>query len=550
MKIWIRSELFLFHNALSQSAAVSNGSLVLDFEILVDIIRAVYQETKVPGRVGRALWMWVGSKFGLSKSECALFFDTFSVFAVEDRDLYRISDFAQFLFFQLFVPQTQSPARTKSASYPDIRKNSPRSPRSPRSPARSTLLKSRSNLPAQQLTYVKQQLSELIRLTFHQFCDTPDIRTGELRPADVDLLGFTFSGGPDFETEVQQLSQAVRWPKSRIMPIPELMEILTASLTNNNFAYPAIGRSSKALPMPPRPAKSLTKGMEPVPRPLVIHEFDGKVHMHTNSKYSNLVPDAVVTLCDKSIIYILSPVGVVSILGCSRSTIVIGAAAKTVVVEKCQNVTIICCTRHICISNCLDSKFYIHTLTRPHLVGDNRGVGLAPYNAGYPDLLHHLKLAGLPSRASASSTVNLWNQPMEPTARETNLSTSWHLVRPEDFNHFVIPVENVTPDDNPFHLPAKYASALQRREKTLQDTRARVAAANLTPTQTADFEQAISVKFQEYLQRTGHIRELAGLIRHAIAEGKASELSASTKAGPQHSDKTDASEEKSENHGK
>ena len=52
MKIWIRSELFLFHNALSQSAAVSNGSLVLDFEILVDIIRAVYQETKVPGRVG------------------------------------------------------------------------------------------------------------------------------------------------------------------------------------------------------------------------------------------------------------------------------------------------------------------------------------------------------------------------------------------------------------------------------------------------------------------------------------------------------------------
>ena len=84
----------------------------------------------------------------------------------------------------------------------------------------------------------------------------------------------------------------------------------------------------------------------------------------------------------------------------------------------------------------------------------------------------------------------------------------------------------------------------------MQDTRARVAAANLTPTQTADFEQAISVRFQEYLQRTGHIRELAGLIRHAIAEGKANELSASTKAGPQHSDKTDASEEKSENHGK
>lgn len=63
----------------------------------------------------------------------------------------------------------------------------------------------------------------------------------------------------------------------------------------------------------------------------------------------------------------------------------------------------------------------------------------------------------------------------------------------------------------------------------VQDTRARVAAANLTPAQTAEFELAISVKFQEYLQQTEHIRELVGLIRNSMADGKVAEAS----AGPQ-----------------
>ena len=198
-------------------------------------------------------------------------------------------------------------------------------------------------------------------------------------------------------------------------------------------------------------------------RPLVIHELDGKVHMHTCPKESKLVPDVVVSLCDKvsqevcrfwwitrwatrvwshislffqqSSIYILSPVSVVSVIGCSRSTIVIGAAAKTVVgtyayiwsvvlylatllyvsfccsgkMSQCQlyrlhsayayqvlstvsqllpdlvriiNFMLVSLLTRIYLwflfwcSNCLDSKFYIHTLTRPQLVGDNRGVAL------------------------------------------------------------------------------------------------------------------------------------------------------------------------------
>lgn len=372
----------------------------------------------------------------------------------------------------------------------------------------------------------------MLRLTFPQL-DSPDMRTAELRPEDIDLLGFTFSGGPDYQTQVHRLSDAMTWPKPRVISLPELLDVLTGTLTNNHFAYPAIGRGSqKPSPIFQQPS-SLAKNMEPVPIPLVIHEMDGKVHIHTCPKESRLVPDVVVSLCDRSSIYILSPVSVVSVIGCSRSTIVIGAAAKTVVVEKCQNVNFIGCTRHMHISNCLDSKFYIHTLTRPQLVGDNRGVGLAPYNAGYPDLLHHLKLAGLPSRTPDSSKLNLWDQPIESDSRGANSSTSWQLVRPEDFHNFVIPVNNFSPADNPYPLPPKYASALQRQEQALQDTRARVVAANLTPAQTAEFQCAISVKFQEYLQQTDHIRELVGLIRNSMADGKGAEASSTASSQPE-----------------
>ena len=84
----------------------------------------------------------------------------------------------------------------------------------------------------------------------------------------------------------------------------------------------------------------------------------------------------------------------------------------------------------------------------------------------------------------------------------------------------------------------------------LQDTRARVAAADLTTRQTAEFERAISVKFQEYLQQNGHVRELVGLIRHAMEEGKGAEVSVSAAIAPQPENPVDAREEKSEHSGK
>ena len=142
----------------------------------------------------RSLWMWVGSKFGLSKTECSLsvnccllarivncfheflpsaLFDSsifhfirlnpsslhasdgimrlsFPDFSIhfrcsqsvrcnvvyfcamtsadwwqmeklylftEDRDLYRITDFAQFLFFQLFIALKQSPVKASPARW-------------------------------------------------------------------------------------------------------------------------------------------------------------------------------------------------------------------------------------------------------------------------------------------------------------------------------------------------------------------------------------------------------------------------------------------------
>lgn len=47
-------------------------------------------------------------------------------------------------------------------------------------------------------------------------------------------------------------------------------------------------------------------------------------------------------------------------------------------------------TNFIRIGSCVDSKVFSYSIQVPYLFGDNRGVVLAPFNAGFVGLKQHL----------------------------------------------------------------------------------------------------------------------------------------------------------------
>ena len=67
---------------------------------------------------------------------------------------------------------------------------------------------------------------------------------------------------------------------------------------------------------------------------------------------------------------------------------------------------IIAAARSVAINTCHDCIFYLGTNTRPAVLGDNRFLQLAPYNAGYERLAEHMTLAGV------RPAPNLWDWPI------------------------------------------------------------------------------------------------------------------------------------------
>ncbi|KAG6536169.1 hypothetical protein ZIOFF_001218 [Zingiber officinale] len=75
--------------------------------------------------------------------------------------------------------------------------------------------------------------------------------------------------------------------------------------------------------------------------------------------------------CHDSVIYILAPLRLATVYGCSDATILLGAVGKSVKVEHCERVQIIAAAKRMCIANCRECVFYLGVNQQPLLVGDN-----------------------------------------------------------------------------------------------------------------------------------------------------------------------------------
>lgn len=242
-----------------------------------------------------------------------------------------------------------------------------------------------------------------------------------------------------------------------------------------------------------------------------------------------VTPSARVVDCNEAVIYLLEPYHYVSIVGCTDCTVVIGAVARSLRVEGCERLTLICATKRIVVRSCFASTFHLGIMNQPVFVGDNRKCVLAPYNTFYEQLDDHLRAAKL-----APEACNAWDRPVvlgsDVTIQDIDsaksspdvvrISSGVSLMSTDTFSVFMIPFREYTSSEddqraltqaNPFDTPANYVAALDAKMQRVNDVRARVRDAQLSDAKRTELQAAIQVHFKDWLASSGKSREIFDL---------------------------------------
>jgi TBCC domain-containing protein 1 len=223
----------------------------------------------------------------------------------------------------------------------------------------------------------------------------------------------------------------------------------------------------------------------------------------------NGTPCAKIIDCTESVIYLLEPYDYVSIVGCVDCVIVVGAIARSLHVEACERVTLMCATKRSIVRSCFDCTFHLGIVHQPIFIGDNRKCVLAPYNTFYERLEEHLAAARL-----APVACNAWDRPVVLGADVTihdssgssksspdvvRISSGVSLMPPDAFGLFIVPFRECATDEadltaaytmttqaNPFETPANYVAALDAKMQRVNEVRARVRDAELSDAKRSD----------------------------------------------------------------
>ncbi|KAI0565558.1 Tubulin binding cofactor C [Gracilaria domingensis] len=153
--------------------------------------------------------------------------------------------------------------------------------------------------------------------------------------------------------------------------------------------------------------------------------------------------------CSDCHFYLLCSLGRVSFIACRDCTLFIGACVSTSLIN-CVNVRLHAIARVCRVTNCLDTHLYICTNRNPQIVGENRGLVFAPYNAAYgkTELEKHIAAVGV------DPDTNVWDKFYRPAYRSTfmtdrkdpDLTPSVATVLPpERFLPFAVPVRSSKP---------------------------------------------------------------------------------------------------------
>ena len=86
-------------------------------------------------------------------------------------------------------------------------------------------------------------------------------------------------------------------------------------------------------------------------------------------------------------------------------TVVLGAVGTALTIESCDKLTVVAAAGRVRVVNSLDTRLQVFTPTEPLLLGDCRGVSLAPLHTSYPRL-RECALLSPPPPPSASAPAS------------------------------------------------------------------------------------------------------------------------------------------------
>ncbi|ETW08890.1 hypothetical protein, variant [Aphanomyces invadans] len=405
-------------------------------------------------------------------------------------------------------------------------------PSSPSSP-HSVGLRDRLESETHALNFVKANLTFLFSLLFN-IDPTDEAQSHAITASQLDMLGFLFNGGTTHLLQYPSLSAAYpKWQDSQPphQAASKVCNWLRKRAALNDTLYPPVGSfalsnnpiASMHMNVPVLQEMEVDEGpldghtqapLVELPRPIVISSVSKATVIKRAEEFAANC-DVTIHGCHDTYIYVLGPLRHVSVVASSNCKIVLGPASGICTVDRCDSTKVSAVCALLRVNNCLDSTFNIFTPRRSIFTGDNRGLHVGPFNALYAHLPVHLGQSGLAyvrhSTGQWNKFINLDTEEREGTVHADDVV----LQSPLHFTEVCVPVkmDPVPPHDPPFALPPDFALAVRKMQDNVDGLRRLIASDEFDAPTKKLLEQAIQVKFKEWLATSGNTRQVLDLVQ-------------------------------------
>ncbi|OWZ12953.1 hypothetical protein PHMEG_00013804 [Phytophthora megakarya] len=237
-------------------------------------------------------------------------------------------------------------------------------------------------------------------------------------------------------------------------------------------------------------------------------------------------PDIIIFSCQDSYVYILGPVRYpfkTSTLytSCKNCRIITAPNTGILSMERCENVQLTSLSGLVRVSNCLDTRLNVYTLSPVIISGENVGVILGPYNTKYSGLKQ--QLSTVPFLYSPESQGS-WNKFLDLDNDKDTMADkpSVSVQVPETFRDVCVPVKQAGgagQAERPFPIPPEYVAAVRKQYDTVESLRQLVTSDEFDLTKKRTMEVVIQLKFKEWLSSTSNVRQILDLVHLDRANG-------------------------------
>ncbi|KAE9335990.1 hypothetical protein PR003_g12737 [Phytophthora rubi] len=441
------------------------------------------------------------------------------------------------------------------------------SPPPPQSP-HTVGMADRSTADSYYLAFVREKLEDLFGLLYPSV-DLKDESQTVVSADQIDLLGFLLCLGDAslVDRNVKLSSCYPTWEQpdggnamtedeaapefvQRVENGNKVCRFYKTHLSLNDKLYPPVGFSVAPpttalnnLSVPSPPAFSLNDDFsldgsadaappqeETVGRPVILSQLVKTTVIKRADELaapgeSGQLSDIIIFSCQDSYIYILGPVRypfTSLVASCKNCRIIMAPNTGILSMERCENVQLTSLSGLVRVSNCLDTRLNVYTLSPIIVSGENVGVILGPYNTKYSGLKQ--QLSTVPFLYNADSQGS-WNIFLDLDSEKDMADTDKPPVSiqvPETFRDVCVPVKPAAgagPAERPFPIPPEYVAAMRKQYETVESLRQLVTSDEFDLTKKRTMEVVIQLKFKEWLSSTSNVRQILDLVHLDRANG-------------------------------